>query len=35
MRLDAKRIVDGYERDINAHAPPLPDTAACVNQFPQ
>lgn len=32
MRSDAKKIVDGYERKINASTPPQPDTAACVNQ---
>jgi len=31
MRNDAKKIVDGYERKINALNPPYPDTAACVN----
>jgi len=31
MRLDAKKIVDGYERKMSAATPPYPDTAACVN----
>ena len=29
MRVDAKKIVDGYERKIFAANPPFPDTAAC------
>lgn len=33
MRNDVKKIVDGYERKINASIPPQPDTAACVNQI--
>lgn len=33
MRIDVKKIVDGYERKINASIPPQPDTAACVNQI--
>lgn len=33
MRNDVKKIVDGYERKINAATPPIPDTAACVNQI--
>ena len=35
MRNDAKKIVDGYERKIFALTPPIPDTAACVNQIVQ
>jgi hypothetical protein len=31
MRNDVKKIVDSYERKINASTPPQPDTAACVN----
>jgi hypothetical protein len=31
MRNDAKKIVDGYERKINALDPPIPDTAQCRN----
>ena len=33
MRNDAKLIVDSYERKISALNPPIPDTAACVNQI--
>ena len=33
MRNDVKKIIDGYERKINASTPPQPDTAACVNQI--
>jgi len=33
MRNDVKKIVDGYERKINALTPPYPDTANCVNQL--
>ena len=33
MRNDVKKIVDSYERKINASTPPQPDTAACVNQI--
>ena len=33
MRNDAKKIVDSYERQINALNPPIEDTAACVNQI--
>lgn len=33
MRADAKKIVDSYERKINAATPPFPDTAACVNRI--
>ena len=29
MRVDAKKIVDSYERKISAANPPFPDTAAC------
>jgi hypothetical protein len=29
IRIDAKKIIDGYERKINAANPPFPDTAAC------
>lgn len=29
MRVDAKKIVDSYERKISAANPPYPDTAAC------
>ena len=32
MRNDAKRIVDSYEREINALNPAIDDTAACVNK---
>ena len=32
MRNDVKKIVDGYERKINAATPPYPDTDACVNK---
>ena len=32
MRNDVKKIVDSYEREINALDPPIDDTAACVNQ---
>ena len=32
MRNDAKKIVDSYEREINALNPPIDDTAACVNK---
>ena len=32
MRADAKKIVDGYERNISASDPPQPDTAACINK---
>ena len=32
MRLDAKKIVDSYERKIGASTPPQPDTGACVNE---
>jgi hypothetical protein len=32
MRNDVKRIVDSYEREINALNPPIDDTAACVNK---
>ena len=32
MRNDAKKIVDGYEREISALSPPVEDTAACVNK---
>jgi hypothetical protein len=32
MRNDAKKIVDGYEREISALNPPIEDTAACVNK---
>lgn len=31
MRLDVKKLVDGYERKIGASTPPQPDTRACVN----
>ena len=31
MRNDVKKVVDSYERKINASLPPQPDTAACVN----
>lgn len=33
MRDDVKKIIDSYERKINASTPPQPDTAACVNQI--
>jgi hypothetical protein len=32
MRNDVKKVVDGYERKINAATPPYPDTDACVNK---
>lgn len=31
MRNDVKKIVDGYERKINALSPMIPDTGACIN----
>ena len=31
MRNDVKKLVDSYERKINALNPPVPDTAACIN----
>ena len=33
MRNDVKKIVDSYEREINALNPPIDDTAACANKI--
>lgn len=35
MRVDAKRLVDSYERKISAATPPVDDTDKCVNQLVQ
>lgn len=32
MRNDVKKLVDSYEREINALNPPIDDTAACANK---
>lgn len=33
MRNDVKKLVDSYEREINALDPPVDGTAACVNKI--